>query len=277
MVITDLDGTLLNDKAGVSKQDRETLEKLGEKNIIRVAATGRSLYLVNQVLEENFPIDFLIFSSGAGIYDWKEKKLLNSYALQAFQVEKISLLLKKLNNNLMIFKEIPENHKFEYWITDNVEADFIRRLNRFKLISKEMNGDYRFAKASQIMTILPDKPELFYAIKEKVYSEEKNIKIIRASSPIDGKSIWLEIFPKGVSKGDALKWLCKKLNICISTTMSIGNDYNDMDMLNVTKHSFVVNNSPKELLENPEFKVVDSNNSGGFSKAVDLIYKVTEN
>jgi hydroxymethylpyrimidine pyrophosphatase-like HAD family hydrolase len=54
--------------------------------------------------------------------------------------------------------------------------------------------------------------------------------------------------------------------------LSIGNDYNDLDMLNITQYAFVVSNSPQELLENPKFKVVSTNNLDGFSNAVEIIY-----
>lgn len=269
MIITDLDGTLLDDYEKVSLKNLNTLKELGEKKIIRVAATGRSLFLVEQVLNKTFPIDYLIFSSGAGIYNWKEKKLLKSYSLLPKQVENLSIILKKLNNNLMIFDETPNNHKFTYWITKQIESDFISRLNKFKLVATEINAEYKYNNASQLMSIFPNDTERFKSVQAKLYQSVSNIKIIRASSPIDGKSIWLEIFPKGVSKGDAVKWLCKNLDIQIFKTTSIGNDYNDLDMLNITQNSFVVSNSPKELLENTQFKVVASNNSDGFAEAVE--------
>jgi len=272
MVITDLDGTLLNDDSQVSAANLETLKKLGEKKIIRVAATGRSLHLVKQVLSDSFPIDYVIFSSGAGIFCWHEKKILTAHHLSAQQVENISELIKTMNNNLMIFNEIPENHHFKYWVLNNTESDFVRRLNHFKLVSQEIDSDFKYAKASQILTILPENVELFTQIKQTIYQKVNQVKVIRASSPIDGKSIWVEIFPKGVSKGDAVIWLCKLLKISISETISVGNDYNDLDMLNITQHAFVVSNSPKELLENPKFRVVSTNNADGFSNAIEMIY-----
>ena len=144
MVITDLDGTLLDDNAQVSITNIETLKKLGTKNIVRVAATGRSLFLVKQVLTDDFPIDYIIFSSGAGIYCWREKRLLNSHHLSPEQVQDVSVSIKKMNNNLMIFNEIPENHKFKYWTNKNVESDFVRRLNNFKLVAKEIDSNYKY-------------------------------------------------------------------------------------------------------------------------------------
>ncbi len=44
MLITDLDGTLLGSNGSLTKQDQEALLCLGNKGIVRVIATGRSLY-----------------------------------------------------------------------------------------------------------------------------------------------------------------------------------------------------------------------------------------
>ena len=44
MVITDLDGTLLNRERKVSDRDAATLRRCAERGIVRVIATGRNLY-----------------------------------------------------------------------------------------------------------------------------------------------------------------------------------------------------------------------------------------
>ena len=51
MVITDLDGTLLDDNGKVSLTDMKSLYFLGEKNVIRVVATGRNFFSLSKVLK----------------------------------------------------------------------------------------------------------------------------------------------------------------------------------------------------------------------------------
>ena len=89
MVVTDLDGTLLNDKREVSSEDYSTLLMLGEKNVPRVIATGRSLYSVSRVLPDDFPVDYLVFSSGAGCLEWKSRDLVFRHSLCREDVVKI--------------------------------------------------------------------------------------------------------------------------------------------------------------------------------------------
>ena len=76
IVFTDLDGTLLNSSSQLSPRNRDMLYQLGEQNILRVVATGRSLFSARRVLTMDFPIDYLVFSTGAGIIDWKKQHIL---------------------------------------------------------------------------------------------------------------------------------------------------------------------------------------------------------
>ena len=80
----------------------------------------------------------------------------------------------------------------------------------------------------------------------------------------------MEIFPKTVSKGHGVDWLCKKLKINKSKTISIGNDYNDIDMLEYTAEKYVVSNAPEDLKE--KFPVCKSNQESGFTNALDLYF-----
>ena len=64
IVVTDLDGTLLDDDKNVSKNDLSTLHELGRQGVLRVAATGRNLKKVHEVVPQSVPFDYVLFSSG---------------------------------------------------------------------------------------------------------------------------------------------------------------------------------------------------------------------
>ena len=263
MIITDLDGTLLNNNREVSLTNMKTLFWLGENNIIRVIATGRNFFSLRKVLKDNFPIDYLIFSSGAGIYDWKNKTLMHSQYMPDYEVKQISEILINHKVDFMIHEMIPENHKFVYHRSGTYNPDFERRIKIYNNFAIELNPKTeRYQHACQIIAVFPNDINLFDEIKQKF----SDIKIIRTTSPLDGDSIWMEIFPIIVSKGYGIDWLCKELNIDSVKTISIGNDYNDIDMLEYTAKKFVVDNAPDDLKE--KFPVCKSNQKNGFTDVV---------
>ncbi len=246
IVITDLDGTLLPASGKISPSDYEFLEQLKTKEIVRVIATGRNLYAALSFLPADFPIDYLIFSSGAGIMKWDNKQLIYSRKIDKMKVAELSTILMLQQVDFMILDPIPNNHQFWYYRTESKNNDFNRRLNLYKQFASPIgNIQDTYRDACQILAILPNQVDWF----EELSSQFTGIKIIRATSPIDNESIWMEFFPENVSKGDACSWLCKQLKISPQMAATIGNDYNDLDMLNWSKYSFVVSNAPTTLKE----------------------------
>jgi hydroxymethylpyrimidine pyrophosphatase-like HAD family hydrolase len=77
MVVTDLDGTLLNSSASLSAANRDTLCRLGEQGVLRVVATGRNLYSARLAMTPDMPVDYLVFASGAGTLAWPDGELSN--------------------------------------------------------------------------------------------------------------------------------------------------------------------------------------------------------
>ncbi|MDE5422370.1 Cof-type HAD-IIB family hydrolase [Ancylomarina sp. DW003] len=269
IVITDLDGTLLPAQGKISETDLNTLDTLKKEGITRVIATGRNLYSALSVLPSDFPIDYLIFASGAGIYHWEKKELIFSQHLDSDLVHELSSELMKLKLDFMIQDPIPNNHHFAYYRSGNLNSDFDRRLSLYKPFAKPISciEDTRL-DACQLIVILSNCVNGYNELKSRF----ENVKIIRATSPLDHESIWMEIFPKHISKAFGAEWLCEELNIDSSLSMAIGNDYNDLDLLEWCKYPFVVANAPKELKE--KYTISETVDESGFSHAIKHVLKI---
>jgi Cof subfamily protein (haloacid dehalogenase superfamily) len=258
LVGIDLDGTLLRSDRSISATDLETLMKLGKERIIRVAATGRSLFKVKEVLPQHTPIDYVVFSSGEGIYDWHKEQLLQS---EHFTKETIVELCKHLladRLNFVVFKSIPNNNKFYYHQGAGACNEFENYLERHKGNHQPLSEGFIPEDSGHFMVIIPNNDELFGSLKTEILSACPDVKVIRATSPINDQYLWLEIFPNTVSKGHGLKWLCDYLNIDPKQTMGIGNDYNDLDMFEFVAHPYVLGNGVESLRQ--QFNTVNETN-----------------
>lgn len=263
LIITDYDGTLSNAQGGVNESVFKCLLDLRKKNVITVLATGRSLFSVYQVIDTNFPIDYLIFSSGAGIMDWKSKEILITTELSAKDNREISHYLYKNKLDFMIHYAIPDNHYFDYFSDNEENPDFIRRLSKYQDFSKKQSfHDYSFKDASQILAIESKSPDIYLKIKEDL----QDYSVIRSTSPLDNSSIWIEIFNPEVSKSKGAQYLSDLLNINRQQIMCIGNDYNDLDLLEWSLNSYIVDNAPLDLQK--QFKIVPNKDCNGFCLAI---------
>ncbi len=267
MVITDLDGTLLRSDRTVSPIDYETLQKLGRQQILRVIATGRSLYSARKVLSQHFPLDYLVFSSGAGILEWPTQRLLLAHHLGQEDIERAYRLLCELHLDFMLHRPIPENHHFWYYATGRENPDFVRRRELYQVFASPFNTmALQAERACQFVAIEPQNgnPSSY----ETLRSQLQRLNVIRTTSPLDAETLWIEIFPSSVSKALAGKWIEQQHGIEHPSVLALGNDYNDLDLLHWSQNSYVVSNAPPELRQ--AYPHVASHNENGFSEAVKM-------
>jgi Cof subfamily protein (haloacid dehalogenase superfamily) len=266
LFVCDFDGTLLRSDRSFSNADLEALKQLDEFGIVRVIATGRSIYSLNTVPISELPMDFIIFSSGAGIIQHPGGQIIRKVNLGAHEVSRAIAILRAEDLDFMVHRPIPDNHVFGYFESTPANADFKRRIDLYSQFAFPLDDvSDGFGTATQLLAILPPAGSL--QVIETIRKKLPGFNIIQTTSPLDGQSIWIEIFPATVSKGLTVAWLTAEFDLDPGRTLSIGNDYNDLDLLEWTASSFVVENAPDELKE--RFPVVASNNESGVAEGIE--------
>lgn len=276
MFITDLDGTLLNDDKGISARNLAALAALGDMGIVRVVATGRSWFSFIQALEnldlsgprDFFPIDYVIFSTGAGIMAYPSMELVCDHALSSEEVHRIAGCFDTRKLDYMIHRPIPHTRDFLFHSHGRDNPDFTSRVDLYKpwatpLGPKGING---FGRATQLLAVVPEQEA--FGVFEQISSELAGLSVVRATSPLDHKSLWIEVFPRGVSKSHGAAWLVKRLGMGPENVVAVGNDYNDLDLLQWAGKGFVVANAPADLKS--RFTMVQSNNRSGVAAAINI-------
>ncbi len=265
MVVTDLDGTLLNSAARLSPGNRATLLGLAGAGVIRVVATGRSLWSALKVIDAAMPLDYLVFASGAGIVNWPQRELLHSRHLPAHQALPAAAVLRELCCDFMLHQSVPDNHRFWYHRCDGANPDFERRIRRYLPHAEPWpDGDLTADTFSQLLIIQRPNGQ---AVDQTLLSEAlAPLNVIRTTSPLDHCSRWFEIFPSRVSKASGIEWLVERHGLDAAAVLVIGNDYNDLEMLEWAQQGQVVANAPAELRR--RFETVPGNDQDGFSVAV---------
>jgi hydroxymethylpyrimidine pyrophosphatase-like HAD family hydrolase len=215
------------------------------------------------VIPESFPIDYLVFSSGAGIMDYKTREIISSFNLPGEMVRSIALKLRDLGVSFKVLGPVPHNHHYFYYKNGELHPDFIRRMEYYRGFESEISFDPpNFGESCQFLIILPRDPVLF----ERLKSHFPDVKVIRATSPMDHQSIWMEIYHPDVSKANGVDFISSMYQIDREEIMGIGNDFNDLDLLAHAGQPFLVANAPEEIRN--LYPLVRSNNENGFTDAV---------
>jgi len=268
LVATDLDGTFLKNDKSISDENLETLYSLGEKGILRVVATGRNLKKTIEVISDDVPFDYIVFSSGAGVYDCLQKKLIYYQNLNQQVVQQIADFLVGLDMNFHLFKPVPENFNCWFHRGSIPCMEFERYFNFHNSHAEPMPLDHKLdSEACQFLVIFPNNSVNFNLFKHDLEHRFQEVKVVRTSSPLDTGYIWMEIFHRTVSKGNGVKFVCDVLQIDHEHTLGIGNDFNDLDLLEFTNFSYIVENGPQEL--KARFLQAASNEESAFAHAVE--------
>ncbi|MBC5622572.1 HAD family hydrolase [Butyricimonas hominis] len=264
-IIIDLDGTTLpRGWNSLSEENKKALEEAGRAGITRVLATGRSVFSFRNALPEGLPIDYMVFSSGAGIMHWNDQRLLCTRELSPEETLDIATMLWEYDINFTIQQPIPDNHHFLYRNTSPLHEDFRRRVENYPGLGTSIQStrDIR-GGATQFLVILDSKQlQLHGEIQEKL----SGYSVIRSTSPIDNQAIWTEIFARDVNKGSSCQILLDQLDIRYDECAGLGNDYNDIDFLERCGHPFIVANAPEPL--RGKFNNVTSDTNNGLAEFI---------
>ena len=267
LVATDLDGTFLRNDKSISAENLEMLHSLGEKGIFRVIATGRNLKKTKDVIPSETPFDYIVFSSGAGVYDHRKDELLYHQNISKEVVQKLADYLVECDLNFHLFKPVPENHNCWYHRGSIPCAEFENYFTYLQSHTEPLPGEKPIdSEACQFLVVFPNELKRFLALKESIESQFSEVKVVRTSSPLETGYIWMEIFHRSVSKGNGVKFVCDFLNIEHQYTLGIGNDFNDVDLLEFTNFSYIVDNGPEELKS--LFLNTRSNEENAFALAI---------
>ncbi len=278
MFVVDLDGTLLNRQRRLGGKDAAALRCLCESGVAVVIATGRSRYSLQRLLVKDAQLNdalsqyvcYVIFSTGAGIMDFPQGNILQTRQLSVKDVECITTRLASFDVDYMIHEPIPGTRHFHFCTAGGGVSDFMTRIGLYQdfgqLCDRQtMTRIGEVGGATEVLCIVAsDRGERYITELCAAFSEYS---VIRATSPLDHRSIWLEIFAPGVAKSQAAHWLAARLECGSDRVCAVGNDYNDVDLLGWAGKGYLVSNAPAEL--KTHYEIVASNDAGGVAQAAE--------
>lgn len=273
---TDMDGTLLNNKKEISQGNLEAMRDLYNKGIEVAICTGRHFYSTKQYLKKlDFPC-WIVNNNGSVLRN-KDKEILSVKYIKQEALQEIINLLEEKN----IYYHISDE-KYNY-IQNRSERikkihDYMIRIKKakfkavwyptytvlFSRVYKKVNYNSFAQNGGKISSIfvICDNPERKSRIKEEL----KDIKDIDISS--SGKNN-IEILDKEATKGHSLKNLTSILNISSKEVIAVGDNYNDLTMIQYAGLGVAMENSEMEIKKNADW-ITKSNEDDGVAN---LIYK----
>lgn len=257
MIVSDLDGTLLDKNMMISKGNIEAINKVRRQNIRFCIATGRNEQLVKEYIKPLNMTDPLILCNGGVIgHPFQTEKILD-ITLNKDDLREIALYTFKNKIKCMFYTK-------DYIISaldDNNRLDFFQERN--KTLDKEEQSNFKFI--SDIETILSHNINKIVLAEHDV-SKMNEIKKILDKYQNFNITSWspgyLDINGKPASKGYALQVLCDHFGYQLDEICVLGDQDNDISMLEIAGISVCMENGVQEAKDVSDYITKSNNDSG---------------
>lgn len=269
LVCIDMDGTLLNSKRRISETNKAALKKAHEMGIHIVITTGR--LCVNAAYYSNLiGVTSPVIAANGGIIKEKDEFIYKC----TMSREMNSQILELCNK----YKVNPRFHTTRDLYDGKSCFDFMNLVFFYafalKIKSKEHKVNLRHIKSAkqweevfkiQEKEIL--KCDIMDRDTEKIRKLKEELKKIDSIQVLGAGANSIEVTHKSVSKGSAVKYLAQRYNIKKEEIITIGDNENDIEMIEYAGLGVAMGNAI-EILKDKANYVTATNDEDGVAKVI---------
>lgn len=261
LVALDLDGTLLRDDKSISEGNKNMIQRAVAHGVHVVICTGRPIEAIQFVLDElkiNTPEHHSITYNGGLVLSNQKREIVAEGTMTLPEVLDIYEVTRQLQLPL---NAIDINTVYEFPYPERFPSNYAKTMPflPFKPINyDEIDAAHSFYKvvmsteAEHLTSTLPDVPSVLF----ERYS-------VMRSHPHQ-----LEMMRKGIDKGYGLGKLAAHLGIPQANVLAVGDEENDIAMLQWAGQAAVMANGRPEVKEIATY-LTDTNMNDGVAKAID--------
>ena len=291
LVASDLDGTFLAKDNSIPESNLKAIETMKQKNIPFAICTGKSYVVSKDICNAEYGI----FGNGTQVVDFKNNKeifhiylknsdidfcykLAKNYGLHIHAYGDNFIITEKLdylalNNYVSSFHKIgstfgkydtdfnltltsSKDNNFTFYIVQNfVKYIEQNNLNVFNII---LSSEGSLNKVVKNLDEYKDSLSFQYCNKKKEYKD----------SIINKEYEYISIAPKDAKKGIALNFLKKYLDVNTNDILSIGDNLNDIDLLENSGVGVAISNAYDAVKKVATYTTCSSASDGGFAEAI---------
>jgi Cof subfamily protein (haloacid dehalogenase superfamily) len=276
-IATDMDGTLLNSRQKISEENKQAILKAQAQGIEVVVATGRSYQEARFVLKEAELDCPVIGVNGA------EVRSIEGEVISTTPIDKHSarMAAEKLTEKDIYFEVYTDKGTFttDFQKAVSTLVDIVSSAN--PEVDREKIAAAAEVRVSEGLVFEIEDYELLFANPDhQIYkllafsvdsdrrqaaarSLEELADLAISSSGFDN----IEITHKQAQKGIALEQFVKSRGIDLAETMAIGDNYNDVSMLERAGRAVAMGNAGFEIKSLCDV-ITDTNDENGVGKAI---------
>ena len=246
LVAVDMDGTLLHNDKSISDYTINVLRKIVEKGILLVPASGRPLNGMKAAVLNNVKgIKYAICSNGAMLMDVQKEKSISETGIPIEKALEALTYLEQFPVAVYVHTD-RGTFRAEGWEKTGLSEKY----PYIRFSEGNVKNLREFLRTSRVNVM---KMGAF------VLTDELAQKLLEKGSPIPGIAFLrtgdgiIELNSTNASKGNALYILCEKLGIQLENVLAIGDNENDISMLQAAGISVAMENAEDDVKQAAKF------------------------
>lgn len=258
LIVTDMDGTLLNSKGEVNPELPALLEEIKKLNIKFAVASGRQYYSLIERLAQVKDEVIFIAENGAIVMEKGEQKHLQPFPPE--NAVRIIKTIKKAGGKYLILSG--KKGAYIEKTTPEFMKPFLKHYEKYEVvkdIAKVENDD--FLKVT-VCDLLGAEQNLYPRVNH--LKEEFQVKL--------SGEIWIDFNDNLAQKGNALQKIQQLYQIQPQETVAFGDYLNDMELFDHAHFSFAMGNAHPKVKERARYST-GSNDEQGVEKILKDIIK----
>lgn len=250
LYISDLDGTLVNDRAELSAFSRDNLNNLLDDGLPFTIATARSIVSIQQMLNGlrlNLPVicfngAFVSnFSSGRhDIVNTIQPEIARSIFTLAASLECSPYIASVMAGEERVYYSTVSNAGMKWYLDDRI----LRKDPRLRKIDQLVHGCNDPVSCLTIINRKPVLDELQYRISDTFH---EHVELHNFENPYSPGWHWLTVHDRLASKDQAIRRLQQLTGHSKSKLVVFGDNHNDIKMFRFADHAVAVANAPEEV------------------------------
>lgn len=250
MIVADIDGTLLTPDRRITPGVAEAVHAARAKGVRVCLATGRMWLSAEPYVRRLGADPPAILYNGGLVFDFQTQTVIREVHLDYDQAR---VVLENLRAIPDVVPHLYVNNRV-YTAAENPITDRYRRKDG---LAVQTVGD--------LVAFLPDNPMKILIIGERP-NLERAAQVIRALPvPINlvfSEETYLEVLPRGSSKGIALQFVANYLGIPLEAVIAVGDNLNDLEMITLAGLGVAMGNAPDELKSRADFVTATNEQEG---------------
>ena len=247
LIVTDMDGTLLNSKKELSPRFEDIYKKLCDKGIYFAVASGRPHYSLEPQFA-HLAHDIIFIGDNGAYIGIKPEPIITG----EFSTKELEKMIHACRNTSHVHAVVCTPDK-PY--TESVDASFLKEAKKY-YPSLEVVGDVMKIEQRVIKIAVYDSLTL-QKNSGQVWGNFNGKHVVAQSS-----DVWIDIMPQGVNKGAAVKYIQQKLGVSKEQTMAFGDFHNDIEMLQMAAYSYAMENGHHDVKKIARFLAPDNDKGG---------------